>query len=295
MMTLADRIGEEQIAQYERDGAILLKSVLDPAQMRLLEEGVEDAHANRSVRGATVQTAEGKGQTVVENYICARVPALKTLMESGVLAEIAGRIMRAPSAHLVLDQIFYKHQGTIVATPWHQDTPFLRVRGMDLVRLWIPCEFSPRDLTVQVVRGSHRWNIVYNTRTEGYDAETKIKSDLHDRSDFYAGHLGDSQAPLAPDVARYKDSFDIMSWDVEPGDALLFQGNMLHGTDGRDDHATARRAFACFMAGPDARYHVPNGKAFPPPGRAPSGISSLPIARLGDYERAFPAFWHAPG
>ena len=50
-------------------------------------------------------------------------------------------------------------------TPWHQDTPFLRVRGDQMVRVWLCCDSSPADLTVQVVRGSHRWNVVYNTRT----------------------------------------------------------------------------------------------------------------------------------
>jgi hypothetical protein len=292
-MGLESKITKDDIAQYQRDGAVVLKSVIDPDSLHLLEEGVEQAHAMRTDRGATVRSPEGKGETVVENYIFKRVPALGQLMNSGLLGEIAGRMLEAPSAHLVLDQIFYKNKGHIVPTPWHQDTPFLRVRGMDLIRVWIPCEFSPRDLTVQVVRGSHRWNVVYNTITEANANAPAVKSEASANAAYNYENLGDSYLPLAPDVARYKDSFDILKFDVAPGDALIFQGNMLHGTEGRDHYDSPRRAYASLWGGPNLRYHVPDGKAFPPPGELGSEKEIPNGARIGDYEKAFPAFWRA--
>jgi ectoine hydroxylase-related dioxygenase (phytanoyl-CoA dioxygenase family) len=191
---------------------------------------------------------------------------------------------------LILDQIFYKSKGRIIPTPWHQDTPFLRVRGEQLIRLWLPCDYSPRDLTVQVVRGSHRWNVVY--KPSGTDIDAAV-SDVE-----YAGRdgIGDPQLPPAPDVRRYRDSFDILSWDVAPGDVLAFQGNMLHGTDGQPNHDRPRRAFAILLGGSELRYHLPRGKAFPSPGRV-RGLrrdDNIPDGDcIGRHEDAFPTCWRA--
>ena len=67
--------------------------------------------------------------------------SLKRLLEIGRIPEIAARMMQAPSAQLILDQIFYKDRGVVIPTPWHQDTPYLRVRGDDMVRVWVRNNF----------------------------------------------------------------------------------------------------------------------------------------------------------
>lgn len=283
-------ISEQDIATYHRDGAVLLKGVLDADKLRLLTDGLEELHADPGGRSSKVSSQTGEGETHVEQYVSQRSPNLRALMDTGIVGEMAARVMRAPSSQMVLDQIFYKEKGPIVATPWHQDTPFLRVRGYDMIRVWMPCDFSPRDLTVQVVRGSHRWNVVYNTSGERAPEVSKIE----EGKDFTYDGMGDENLPPAPDVRQYRDSFEILSWDVEPGDALLFQGNMLHGTDGAANHPTTRRAFAAMLGGPDLRYHAPRGKAFPTPGSLTGSKMEIPHgAPIGDYEGAFPVCWRA--
>jgi ectoine hydroxylase-related dioxygenase (phytanoyl-CoA dioxygenase family) len=272
----------EQIADYERDGAIVIRNVLDSEMLDLLTRGVEEAYALQSEPSSRLKP-KGEGETVVRDYVSPDSPALTALMSRGVIGRIGAALMRSPSAHLILDQIFYKKGGEIVPTPWHQDTPFLRVRGQALIRLWFPCDFSPKDLTVQVVRGSHRWNVVYGT---GVTVEGGMAAGKGDRP-----LIGDAQAPPPPDVRSHRDSFDIMSWDVAPGDVLAFQGNMLHGTEGRTTPAGPRRAFAVLMGGPDLAFHQPTGVAFPSPGRK-RGLrvrDDIPEgAPIGNYEDAFP-------
>jgi ectoine hydroxylase-related dioxygenase (phytanoyl-CoA dioxygenase family) len=139
-----------------------------------------------------------------------------------------------------------------------------------------------------MVRGSHRWNVVYSTHTE----EQKPVVQAETRAEYSMDNLGDPGLPLAPDVARYRDSFDILTFDVEPGDALVFQGNMLHGAGGCEGHDRPRRAFATMWGGPQLRYHEPSGKAFPPPG----DLSAHPIpdgAPIGEHEAVFPVGWRA--
>jgi len=279
-------ITSEQLARYQCDGAVLLKGVLNERQRQLLERGVEEAYANPGRRSSIVRSPEGEGQTLVESYPSVNSPALRALMACGVIAELAGRVMQCPSAQLVFEQIFYKARGRIVPTPWHQDTAFLRVRGQDMCRVWLTCDDSPADITVQLVRGSHRWNVVYSTHSE--TRAPVVQSDTS--PDYSNDNLGDPGLPLAPDVERYRDSFPILSFAVEPGDALIFQGNMLHGASGRPSHDRPRRAFATMWGGPELRYHQPRGKAFPPPGN----LRDHPVphgARIGDHEAVFPTGW----
>lgn len=285
------RITAADIARYQRDGAVLIKSVLDADALRLLESGVEEVFSDLGKRYTTVGSAEQAGKTVVREYVSQDSPSLRSLVRGGLLGEIGATLMQTPSAQLILDQVFYKTQGPIVATPWHQDTPFLRVRGHDMIRLWFPCDRSPRALTVQVVRGSHRWNVVYNTSGEQPNTTMIVASG----SGSDPNGVGDAVLPPVPDVARYRDSFDILSWDVEPGDVLAFQGNMLHGTEGHPGHDRPRRAFAVMLGGPSLRYHKPQGKAFPPPGKFEGAkYEDIPNgAPIGNYPEVFPVCWRA--
>jgi ectoine hydroxylase-related dioxygenase (phytanoyl-CoA dioxygenase family) len=157
-----------------------------------------------------------------------------------------------------------------------------------MARVWLTCDPSPKELTVQVVRGSHLWNVVYNTATAKTD---EVAMEDEGKGFTYEG-IGNDALPTAPDVARYRDSFDILSWDVEPGDAVVFNGNILHGAEGRPHHPHPRRAFASMWGGPEVRYYHPAGHAMPTlaelTGRAvPHG------ARIGDHRDVFTVGWQA--
>lgn len=289
-MLSGGRLAAEDVARYQRDGAVLIKGALGPEALRLLQAGVEEAYRAVGERVTKVRSPTGEGETVVRDYAVQESPSLRALMDTGVVGEIAGGLMQTQQAQVVLDQIFYKTKGPIVPTPWHQDTPFLRVRGDQLVRLWFPCDFSPKELTVQVVRGSHRWNVVYNAAGGGEDNSLMVQSKRRET------RIGDEWLPPAPDVRRYRESFDILSWDVEPGDVLAFQGNMLHGTDGLPQHDSPRRAFAVLLGGPELRYHKPAGRAFPSPGRARGLCADSDIADgdpIAEHVDAFPVCWRA--
>ncbi len=137
-----------------------------------------------------------------------------------------------------------------------------------------------------MVRGSHRWNVVYSGKPR---AEDKFAKDEEGKLFEYAEDQEDS-GPVAPDVARYRDSFDILTWDVEPGDALVFNGNMLHGAGGCEHAPDPRRAFASLWGGPNLRYFKPKGHAIPTP--AEIGGHDVPSgARIGDYPDALPVWW----
>jgi ectoine hydroxylase-related dioxygenase (phytanoyl-CoA dioxygenase family) len=166
-VSLADKITATDIAAYRRDGAVVLRGVLSADDLGLLERGVEEIFAAPGGMASRMKGADGRGGTVVDQLPSLSSQSLQAFLDRGIAAEIAARMMEAPSAQFVLDQLFYKEAGRVLPTPWHQDTPFLRVRGDDMARVWLTCDPSPRELTVQLVRGSHRWNVVYDTMPGG--------------------------------------------------------------------------------------------------------------------------------
>ncbi len=288
MATTVD-ISEEQIAQYQRDGAILLRGILTAEERELLEKGLEESNTNPGKRSTRATDPEGRGETFLESFPSQGAnPSLKALLEIGRIPEIAGRMMRAPSAQLVLDQVFYKQAGRIIATPWHQDTPYLRVRGDDMIRVWVSADHSPRELTLQIIRGSHRWGMVFDPQIE---TGGNIKN-ADDKGRMIQLTGGANRGPRVPDIARYPESFDILSWDVEPGDALIFNGNMLHAAGGAENHPMRRRAYTSMWAGPELRYIEPPDNALPT--LAEIKKVSVPYGdRVGDHPDAFPIGWRA--
>ncbi len=277
----------EDIATYRRDGAVHIKGVLSDRELQWLEEGLEEAHASLSEMFSRYAGTDGMGETVVDQFPSLRSASLKRLITEGPTAEIAARLMGTQSAQLILDQMFYKEGGRIVQTPWHQDTPFLRVRGDDMARVWLTCDPSPAGVTLEVVRGSHLWNVVFDTG--GAEVED-LAMDSEGSAFSYSG-IGDERLPKVPDIAGHRDSFDIISWDVEPGDAVIFQGNVLHGTTGRDNHPHKRRAFACMWGGPQLRFQGEMAHGMPLPGTGTAPVDIPHGAPIGDYPEVFPVFW----
>lgn len=279
-------VSDDAIHAYRRDGAVLVRGFLDVREREVLASGLEDVHAAPSAMASRYSSQAGAGETLVEQFPSLRSPNLRALVEEGRIAELAARMMGTPSAQLVLDQVFYKSAGHVVATPWHQDTPFLRVRGQDMARVWLSADPSPRDVTVQVVRGSHLWNVLYDTATS---AASDVAIAGEGSAFSYTG-IGDARYPPVPDIEAHRDSFDILSWDIEPGDAIVFHGNVLHGASGKAGHPHRRRAFASLWGGPMLRYDAEMAKAMP----LPSELADEPIphgAPIGGHTGVFPAYW----
>lgn len=291
-MVTSVQLSAGEIEQYQRDGAVLLKGILSPEERQLLQRGVEESRHNPGKRSSLATDASGEGETFLESFPSLQSASLKQLLDLGRIPEIAARMMQVSSAQLILDQIFYKQKGRIIPTPWHQDTPYMKVRGDDMVRIWITADYSPRDLTLQIVRGSHRWNVIYDPRIGG-QGDNALKKSGDGRMLSFKENL--SGGPSVPDIDRYRDSFDILSWDVEPGDALVFNGNMLHSAGGADNYPHSRRAYTSMWGGPELQYVIPPDKAIP----TLADINGFDIpdgARIGDYTNAFPVGWtQSPG
>ncbi len=295
-------ISESEIEGFHRDGAVLLKNILEPGWTEILAEGLEYANDHPDGMSAGVSMP-----LRIDQFPALHSPKLQQLMDESPIAEIVGSILRAP-VRFYMDQMFYKPAGEIAPSAWHQDTCYYNIDGHQVVRAWVCADRAPRNVSLEVLRGSHMWNITYRPPV-GLDpaadpagaaalderfanGEVLIGPQAHEHWTYFDSFL-DPDLPALPNIEASRESFDILGWDYEPGDVVLFHGNIVHSARGGVTLPHPRRSHASLWAGPDVRYLRRRSQAIPDP---------LPLydcspqdgQPLSDFPQVFPLAWE-PG
>lgn len=291
------RVTTSEIEAFDRDGAVLVKGILPKEWVDRVASGLDAAIEAPDV------LSENLGTLRVDQFPAARSPDLRSIVEASPVAEIVGRALESP-VRFYMDQLFYKPKGLVPATPWHQDTCYYNITGHDLIRAWISPDPVSRNVSLEVVRGSHHWNVCYSPLA-GRDPETSaaaqamlenarpdrpmLGADVYENWTYWSG-VRDRSLPPVPDIEAHRDSFDILGWDYEPGDVLLFHGNILHSALGDVVSATPRRAHASLWAGRDVRYLHRLGQVIPDP-IALYEHEPRSGQPLSDFPDVFPVRW----
>ena len=292
-------VTENERKNFHRDGAVHLKGVLGSEWNDILEEGLEYSQSNPDGMSAGVDMP-----LRIDQFPASHSPMLAKLMAESPVAEIVGSVMQVP-VRFYMDQMFYKPAGEISQSAWHQDTCYYNVEGHQLVRAWICADPAPREVSLEVVRGSHLWNITYRPPV-GMDPESDPEAAHQLEEDFASGKVligkeaheqwtyfdsfMDPSLPSLPEIDRYRDSFEILGWDYSPGDVILFHGNILHSARGGSMLPHPRRAHASLWAGPDVRYIRRRSQSIPDP-IALYDEKPRDGQPLSDFPNVFPIAW----
>ena len=173
----------------------------------------------------------------------------------GVFTPWIDSLSRGVSA-LMANPSEYGHARTVIpedgSAPFFQDycnwqrIPEFRDFGRQNVSLWIPLDPVAEEISLRCIRGSHRWDDEFSpTRFNG--------SKLYSHSRFKE----------LPDIDAHQEDYDIVSWALEPGDAVAFDFRTLHGARGNSS-ARARRVFSARWVGDDATFADRGGVTSPP-------------------------------
>lgn len=214
-------LSEEQVAAFHRDGACLVKNMLTPAQVAIVQAAFDYgvAHpgpASGTAASAKIDLAAGeKFYTDLSNAKNWTSPEFRRLFDNTPVADAIADVFGSPDVWFYGEQLFWKEGGHITATPWHQDTSFGAIEGQDLAIAWISLDPLPKESSLEFVRGSHT-GPTHNGFKPGAD----------DRTEPY---YNDPLMPRMPDVEGARSERDIISWPIEPGDVVLFNFNTLHG------------------------------------------------------------------
>ncbi len=241
---------EDEIAAYRRDGAVCLRGLFDGDWLELLARGVEKdkAHPGPLVRYNTPDG--GPGEFFVDFCMWRRWPEFRRFVFDSPGPEIAAGLTGARRVNFYHDHLLVKEPGTRELTPWHQDLPYYPLAGDQVCSIWLPLDPVPREICPEFVKGSHRWGRWFRPR---YFKDTAAP-DLE---------IEDNPFEPVPDVDGHRDDYELLSWELEAGDCIVFHGLTLHGAPANVS-PERRRGYATRWLGDDVTFAERQGQVSPP-------------------------------
>jgi len=271
---------DDQIAAYRADGAVCLRQVFSPDEVADLQAGVETAMHQPGPCATDFSSGDG-GDFFADVFVWTRVERIRNAILSARLGEIAGRLMGAQEVRFFFDHLLVKEPGAAAPTPWHQDAPYWPIAGELCLSIWIALDTVTRDNgLVEYARGTHASGKLF--APESFRGEGRLTNpDFKD--------LPDELEDL-PDIKADRDRYDVISWDLEPGDVAIHHFRTIHGAPGNLSASTRRRGLATRWIGEDIVYYARPGVPVP---MTDSLATLAPGLKNGDRFDGpiFPAVW----
>jgi ectoine hydroxylase-related dioxygenase (phytanoyl-CoA dioxygenase family) len=233
------------VADYRAHGVAHVRQMLAADWIERLAAATDTALATSPDDAEIYEGARARPLSYGELQVWKRVDAFRAAVHEGTLARIAADCMGSDRARFYYDQLLVKEPGSIRRTPWHQDIPYWKVSGRQICSIWLALDCIPGAAALEFVRGSHGWG-------------------EHNPQHFLdaSPYAGTGLAAL-PDIEADRAAYDIVSFDLEPGDALIFHAAIVHGAPPAGPGGR-RRAWSTRWLGDDAVFaDKPGERAFP--------------------------------
>ncbi len=240
-------INDETIQQFQDTGATVLRGVFAD-WVDTLRDGIQANMDDPDPNARIYQGENGGGRFFVDYCNWDRIPEYKDFIFKSAAAEIGAELMDSEKVQLFHEHVLVKEAATGVPTPWHQDAPYYCVNGPKTLSLWIPLDVVPRETTLEFIAGSHKWDKFY--RPQRFNGEALNENDGLEE---------------IPDVNAARDKYEIIGWEVEPGDAIAFDYRTIHGAPANTSKSAMRRAFSLRLLGDHVRFARREGIVTSPP------------------------------
>ncbi len=255
---LSDRnmkVTEANREQFAKDGVMLLPGVLNASDMRKCEEAWQWSRDHPGPLASGLLPGSDHGFQDLCNPQALDV--YRELVQGSPLASVAQQLWQAHEVWFMYEQVFHKTGGDVGRTPWHQDTSYLSVSGEHLIAFWVSFERIPASAGLEFVAGSHHGPLYNTSRFDPQDPTLPI--------------FASDKMPNLPDIERDRErdnvhdrnAWNILSYDVAPGDVIAFHTSTLHGGGAVDQQTPERRTLTLRFFGDDALSAARPGPAGP--------------------------------
>jgi len=243
---LLSAVKPADIEAYRRDGVVCLRGLFEPHWLEVVGRGIEKDFANPSPRFEARTFAGSAGDGAAARYcedfwVWSVFPEFEDFVRNSPAAAIAAALLGARRVNLVMDNWFVREAGALGRAPWHHDIAYFDFEGTMCV-LWLPLEASNRDQGIAFVRGSHLWDRLF----------MRVLFKDH-RPDGAAGEVRGRRYELPPDIDAARSQYDIVSFDMAPGDCLVFDIRTLHGAASVAPPEKTVRRYSLRLAAEDGR------------------------------------------
>jgi ectoine hydroxylase-related dioxygenase (phytanoyl-CoA dioxygenase family) len=236
-------------ADYDTHGAVHLPGFLGNEALARLQAvihaaiaAIEQPQTTNSV--SSVVRSDGR---LTLRYLWRTSADLRQVLLQQAVAEPIARIIGSKTLRFWFDLTFV-HFATEtgnagIGTPWHHDVPTFSFKGDLMPSLWLALTPADSSLSrLMFIDGTHRAN-------QGYYRPHEIKAPAPGERDGFVD-LPDFDALIARGEVR------MLTWDCQPGDAILLHPGTVHGAwghDGKGKHPR-RIAMTTRWLGDDVRF-----------------------------------------
>ena len=229
-------------AQLERDGAVCVRQVFDDADMCLADAAFQWM-LDHPGPGAEERYCHEPAVFYESTGYAPHEKTIADMLKQTPVVSMAQHFCRSENVWYLGEQLFWKHGGYARRTPWHQDLSYLPFAGNSIIGIWISLGRLPSEACLEFIRGSHK-GVLYNGASY-----LDVEDDTHP---LYP----DCDMPRLPDVEADRQGWDILSWELERGDLVVFHMGTLHGGGGTKP-GLERRSLTLRFFGDDAVWTKP--------------------------------------
>lgn len=242
-------VQQADIDTFHKDGVVALRGVVNQEWLERIAAAIEDDIQNPGPFYHGYDSDEGLfhgNLRLRENH-----PTFRDICLKSHLPFIAQNFFGSKKINLLYDQLFVKESRMNQRTRWHNDQPYWPVRGQQILSIWIALDSTTAENgRVEFIRGSHLWKRWFQPEPFG---KTEAISHYEKNPNYED----------IPDIEADRDSYDIISWDLEPGDVYVFHAMTVHGAGGNRLHDRRRRGYTVRYTGDDVTYDARIGTSKP--------------------------------
>ena len=277
-MNPATLISTDVVERFSIDGVVCVRAAIEDLWLESLRDGVAYNLEHPSSRGRVWDRDAAGGSCLYDSQVWQDIPQYRDFVLNSPMAELAGRVMNSDRVNFFFDAIFVRTPGNQFRTPFHQDEPYWSVSGFDTCSVWMPLVPVEARSALEFVRGSHRWQNRFRQTNFG-----ALTGDERDQV-----HFDETLEPF-PDIEGEREQFDLVSWDMEPGDVAIFNARIIHGGSGRLAPNRDLKVFNTQWLGDDVRVEFRPEGMDPDHSKVMSEIGLQPGDRVGTD--LYPEVW----
>lgn len=274
------QLSPEEIRSYREDGVVHVRGAFGREWIETMLRRIDARMRRVGKWGGDSNPGGTQGRFLHDRYLWPEDEGFRDFAFNSGVARLAAQAMGSQTARLYFDQIFVKEPQTRENFFWHQDLPYWPMNGQLICSAWVT--FNDVDVNssaLEFVKGSDKLGKLYRpVMPEGAEGQDNVS------------FIGTGDQEDIPDFDRLRDRYEILSFDMQAGDALIFNTRIAHSSRG-NAHPTRRRvALSTRWLGDDAVWD-------PRPGTDPivtqEHVSIAPGERTALDEHRFPLVYRA--
>lgn len=198
--------------QLFEDGFVYIKGLLDKKELDLLVAAI-DSNMEKPSPFARVMESEKKGKFFMDFNSWKRLPLINQVCRLPKLVDLVTDLAHSKKCWLFHDHVLVKDKDAS-ETPIHHDRPYYIFKGNLNLSVWMTPDKVAANSGLIFYKGTHKIDKLYIPKS--FRSGSNIVDEKHEGFESITKET-------------VKD-FEPVSYDMEPGDAIVFFNNTIHAS-----------------------------------------------------------------